>query len=111
MGFIILSSCIFENIPNKNLFVFFKVQEGVIKDEKVHQEKAVAGEPKTENVKQKGDKCPQSHGGWGLFHLTIRLEEVFPDSRHCQMAGRMNPNNLSSELEKISAIGGTLNRG
>lgn len=43
MGFIILSSCIFENIPNKNLFVFFKVQEGVIKDEKVHQEKAVSG--------------------------------------------------------------------
>lgn len=46
-----------------------------------------------------------------MFHLIIHLEEVIPDSRHCQMAGRMIPNNLSSELEKISAIGGTLNRG
>ena len=46
MGFIILLSCIFENIPNKNLLVFFKVQEGVIQDEKVDQEKAVAGNPR-----------------------------------------------------------------
>ena len=110
MGFIIFLSCIFENIPNKNLLVFFKVQEGVIKDESPSREGS-GREPKTENVKQKGDTCPRSHGGWGLFHLIIRLEEVFPDSRHCQMAGRMHPNNLSSELEKISAIRGTLNRG
>ena len=90
MGFIILLSCIFENIPNKNLLVL-SPRRSYQRWERPSREGS-DGEPKIENVKQKGDKCPQSHGGWGLFHLIIHLEEVIPDSEHCQMAGRVKPN-------------------
>lgn len=69
MGFIILSSYIFENIHNRKIFKK-KVQEGVTKDGRDNQDNAEAGNPRKKISSRKGTNAPRGIEAWvTLYNL------------------------------------------